>query len=130
VATQTRLHWLRSTRQNAKRLLFASLTALAVAFSASAQPPQGADPNSEIAKWFKSLKNDHGLRCCDISDCRQVEARLINGHYEALIDNRWSRIPDETINHMENPTGQNIACYSRYDDFSPHFYCFVPISMA
>jgi len=82
-----------------------------------------------MAKWFKSLKNSHGLSCCEISDCRRVEARLANGHYEALIDNRWSKVPDETINHVRNPTEEYIACYSYYDDFSPHFYCFIPISM-
>jgi len=103
--------------------------ALAVTFAASAQPPAGAELNSETAKWFKSLKNSHGLSCCEISDCRRVEARLANGHYEALIDNRWSGVPDEMINHVNNPTGQYIACYSYYDDFSPHFYCFIPIAM-
>jgi hypothetical protein len=118
-----------SSGQNAKRLLFTCVTALAVTFAASAHPPEGAEQNSPIAKWFKSLRNNHGLSCCEISDCRPVEARLMNGYYEALIDNRWFRIPDETINNVGNPTGQYIACYSYHDDFSPNFYCFVPIPM-
>src|ERR1051325_5387430 len=118
-----------SSGQNAKRLLFACFTVLTVTFAASAHPPEGAEQDSPIAKWFKSLRNNHGLSCCEISDCRPVEARLRNGYYEALIDNRWFRIPDETINNTGNPTGQYIACYSYYDDFSPHLYCFVPIPM-
>src|SRR5215469_11520385 len=55
-----------------------------------------------LRNGFKSLRNNHGLSCCEISDCRQVEACLANGYYEALIDNRWSRVPDETINNVKN----------------------------
>src|SRR6266404_2083103 len=94
--------------------------------------PQGADPNSEIAKWFKSLRNSQGLPCCDISDCRRVDARMANGHYEARIDEQWATVPDETIKDIENPTGQYIACYRYLEssrDFPPNFYCFIPISM-
>jgi hypothetical protein len=98
-----------------------------------AQPPPGADPNSEIGRWFKSLKSIKGVPCCDVSDCRRVEARLVNGYYEALIDGLWSRVPDEVITNVRNHIGEYIACYSYYDvtrDPPPHFYCFVPISLA
>ena len=111
----------------------AALAALVATLSASAQPPLGADPNSDLGKWFKSLKNEHGLPCCDVSDCRRVEARLSDGHYEALIDERWARVPDDKIRRVENPTRQYIACYMYYDgtrDPPPHFFCFVPISLA
>ena len=127
-----RRHRRRSTHRKA-RLLFLSLAALGAALSASAQPPPGADPNSEIGKWFKSLKTEHGQPCCDVSDCRRVEARLSDGHYEALIDEEWARVPDDKIRRVENPTGHFIACYMYYDgtrDPPPHFFCFVPISLA
>lgn len=131
MVTRTRLNSLSSPGRAIKILLFANIVALAVTLAASAQPPQGADPNSEIAKWFKSLKNGRGLPCCDISDCRHVEARLTNGHYEAFVDDRWSKVPDDTIRNIENRTGQYIACYSYYDypGQSPQFYCFVPLSL-
>jgi hypothetical protein len=114
-------------------LLLVVLAALAAALSASAQPPPGADPNSELGKWFKSLKSNNGLPCCDVSDCRRVQARLTDGYYEALIDEHWARVPDDKIRHIENPTGQYVACYAYYDgtrDPPPHFFCFVPISLA
>jgi hypothetical protein len=114
-------------------MLLAGIAALAVTLSASAQPPPGADPNSEIGKWFKSLKNEHGLPCCDVSDCRRVQARLMEGHYEAMIDEQWASVPDSKIRHVANPTGEYIACYTYYDgtrDPPPLFFCFVPISLA
>jgi hypothetical protein len=107
------------------------MLALSAVFSVSAQPPEGADPNSEIARWFRSLKSKQGALCCDISDCRRVEARSLNGHYQALIDNLWSQVPDEIVVNVKNPTSSYIACYAYYDypgDGAPHFYCFIPIS--
>lgn len=71
--------------RNATLLLVAGLLVLVAGFS-RAQPPPGADPNLEIGRWFKSLKSNKGVPCCDVSDCRRVEARLVNGYYEALID--------------------------------------------
>ena len=68
-----------------------------------------ADPNSDIGRWFKSLKSNNGLPCCHVSDCRRVQARLIDGYYEALIDEHWARVPDDKIRHVENPTGHYIV---------------------
>src|SRR5262249_51115096 len=124
---------MRDARIHRPPLLLASLLLLTTAFSASPQPPPGADPNSEIGKWFKSLKSNKGLPCCDVSDCRRVQARLVNGYYEALIDEQWARVPDDKITNIENPIGQYIACYTYYEasrDSPPLFYCFVPISLA
>ena len=101
--------WARSRDQNTTRALVVSLATLTAALSVSAQPPPGADPNSDIGKWFKSLKNKQGTSCCDVSDCRRVEARLVSGYYEALIDQQWSRVPDEAVRHVQNPIGQYIA---------------------
>ena len=131
--SKTRPHRRHPISRKAFRLFATSLVTLVAAFAASAQPPPGADPNSEIGKWFKSLKSNKGLPCCDVSDCRRVEARLVNGYYEALIDEQWARVPDEVITNVGNPIGQYVACYSYYEatrDPPPHFYCFVPISLA
>jgi len=119
-------------RRICRYLMFSSILAVAVTFYAAAQPPAGADPNSEMANWFKSLKSNEGQPCCDVSDCRRVEARLVNGSYEAFIDDEWARVPDAVIKRVENPTGQYIACYTAGDystKFPPYFFCFVPISL-
>ena len=122
------------TRQRPRSVrvtLLASMLALIALLSASARPPEGVDPNSESARWFKSLKNKQGASCCDVSDCRRVDARWLNGHYQALIDNLWSLVPDDIVVNVKNPTGSHIACYTYYDypkEGAPHFYCFIPIS--
>lgn len=115
-----------------RNFIFSSVLVVAATLSASAQPPPVADPNSETARWFKSLKSNEGQPCCDVSDCRRVEARLVNGSYEAFIDDQWARVPDAVIKRVENPTGQYIACYTSGDystKFPPYFFCFVPISL-
>src|SRR5437763_263713 len=50
-----------------RNFMFSSILVVAATVSASAQPPPGADPNSEMAKWFKSLKSNEGQPCCDVS---------------------------------------------------------------
>lgn len=129
---QARSSRLRPRGRNFSKLLFVGVLILASTLSASAQPPPGADPNSEMAKWFKSLKSKEGSFCCDISDCRRVEARLVNSYYEVLLYDEWYRVPDSAVIHVANPTGQYIACFypNEYSEkFSPYFFCFVPISL-
>jgi hypothetical protein len=42
-----------------------------------------------------------------------VESRLSDGHYDALIEGEWRRVPDHLIlNRSDNPTGRAIACWT------------------
>lgn len=84
-----------------------------------------------------------GSSCCSgggdpAGDCRNVETRIRNGHWEAYIDsktfpdiegkpllgkapNAWVRVPDDVIiRGSNNPTGRPVACY-----FAGTIRCFV-----
>ena len=81
--------------------------------TAHAAPPPDADPT--LAPWFNSLRQPWtNALCCSMADCRPVDSRLNDGHYEALIEGEWRRVPDHLIlNRSDNPTGRAIACWTR-----------------
>ncbi len=97
------------------RLAFvpALLTAIAVpSAGAFAAPPPDADP--ALAPWFNSLRQPWtNALCCSVADCRPAQSRLSEGHYEALIEGEWRRVPDHLIlNRTDNPTGRAIVCWT------------------
>jgi len=95
-----------------------SLAFALVALAASAaEPARGAPPenaDSSLAPWFESLKQP-GTRvgCCSVADCRPVDSRIVEDHYEALIAGRWMRVPPgRVLDHVPNPIGRAVACWT------------------
>ena len=77
-----------------------------------AAPPPGADPNSELGRWFQSLRQP-GTRasCCSLSDCRLTDYRAGHDGYEALVGDRWVAVPqDKILRGITNPTGRAVVC--------------------
>ena len=87
-------------------------TALLAAGAARSAPPPDAD--TALAPWFRSLQQPRtGLSCCSIADCRRVDARSSDDHYEVLIDGTWKPVPPETVlERSDNPTGRAVVCYT------------------
>jgi hypothetical protein len=79
---------------------------------AFAAPPPDADP--ALAPWFNSLRQPWtNALCCSVADCRPVQSRLSDGHYEAFIEGEWRQVPDRLIlNRSDNPTGRAVACWT------------------
>ena len=104
-------------------LVIALLTGLPV--GSYAAPPDNADP--ALHSWFEQLKQpESGVSCCSIADCRPVEFRLVIDGYEALLDTRWVRVPnDKVLRGISNPTGHAILCRP---PSSEAILCFVPAS--
>lgn len=77
-----------------------------------AAPPPGADPNSEMGRWFQSLRQPGtGSSCCSLSDCRFTDYRAGADGYEALVAGRWIAVPPDKILHgITNPTGRAVVC--------------------
>lgn len=90
--------------------------------SLQAAPPADADPS--MAPWFRSLHQPRsGMSCCDMADCRRVQYRVMNGHFQAFIGGEFARwqnppyawvdVPETSVLHEhDNPTGEGIACWS------------------
>ena len=97
-----------------------------LAFGAlQAAPAENSDPS--MHGWFESLKQPgSGVSCCSIADCRPVDYKLDADGYEALVEARWVRVPDDKILHgKRNPTGRGVLCRS---PISGTILCFVPAS--
>ena len=88
-----------------------------------ARPPDGADP--ALHGWFESLKQPGtGFSCCSMADCRPTDYRLGADGYEALLDDKWVRVPAERVlvGHT-NPVGRAVVCRSPANG---SILCFVP----
>jgi hypothetical protein len=90
------------------------MLALLVVLSAPvsyARPPENT--NLIFGLWFEQLHQPGtGLPCCNISDCRQTESRIVGSHYEALVEGKWIAVPPETVvDQSDNPTGHAVVCW-------------------
>ncbi|HUK10675.1 MAG TPA: hypothetical protein VLX09_22580 [Stellaceae bacterium] len=79
-----------------------------------AAPPAGTDPNSEIGRWFQSLRNGKGEICCSVADCRRPYAwRHTTAHGYQVQEGKgapWLDVPPENILRQQNPLGDAVAC--------------------
>jgi hypothetical protein len=77
-----------------------------------AAPP--ADSDLKYKDWFESLRQPGtGIPCCSIADCRLTAYRMSADGYEVPLDGRWIVVPaDKVLNHIPNPTGRGVVCYS------------------
>jgi hypothetical protein len=96
---------------------------VALIAAARAAPPENADPT--LAPWFQSLEvpGTNHSSCCSESDCRQVDYRVVNDYYEALLtpeqfaragvtQTLWIPVPfDRILERVDNPTGKAILCW-------------------
>lgn len=92
--------------------VFAAVFLVAV-FNVHAAPPEGADPNSALSLWFKSLVNSKGEYCCSVADCRPVRDWKQTGEgYQVKPQGSddWIPVPPENVLRRENPLGQPVAC--------------------
>jgi hypothetical protein len=93
-----------------------------LAGAAFGQPPAGADPNSPLGLWYRSLTAPYsGGSCCSVADCRPVEARLVGEGWEIRVRGIWIEVPPSVVLKRDNPDGRPIACI-----FAGDILCFVP----
>ena len=113
-------------------LILLMLGALAKCSGVHAAPPAGADPNSALGQWFKSLTvpGNPEAGCCSLADCRTTDYRIRGDHYEVWIGrdtygvtapDAWVAVPAEAVLTRENPTGEGVACW-----YQKAVRCFVP----
>jgi hypothetical protein len=93
-----------------------------LAGAAMGEPPPGADPNSPLGLWYRSLTVPYGGHsCCSVADCRPVEARLVGEGWQVQFDGAWIKVPPYVVLKRDNPDGRPIACLH-----AGIILCFVP----
>jgi hypothetical protein len=102
--------------------VWAAAIAVMFAASASAAPPDGVDPDCPLAQWYRSLRTpDTGVSCCSVADCRPVQARQVEDHWEVLTEDGWRVVPAQRVLQRRNMDGRPIAC-----QVLGRVRCFVP----
>lgn len=98
------------------------LMVLSLARAGHTAPPPKSNP--AFGEWFGSLIDpDTTVPCCSIADCRMVEHRIVQDHFEAEVEGRWVGIPEgKVLRRTDNPTGQAVLCWSK----ALGVLCFVP----
>jgi hypothetical protein len=110
----------------ASRAIVSLFMLLLLAGVAAGQPPQGANPNSPLGLWYRSLTQPYnGRSCCSVADCRPVEARLAGDGWEIRVGGRWLAVPRWNVLKRENLDGRPIACLH-----AGYILCFVPPAAA
>jgi hypothetical protein len=115
-------------RAAAKSIVFrAGLAVLAVCTPALAHDNgQFSNVSPSVRAWFKSVKSQHGVPCCDIADGHRTDYDMRKNQYWVPINGTWMPVPDEAVlNNVGNPVGDAIVWYSIYGSHVV-IRCFVP----
>ena len=91
-----------------------------------AKPPEGIPFDPVLHDWYQSLRMPGTLfSCCSMADCRPADYRLTPSGYEALLDGKWTAVPQERVLvGYSNPVGRAVVCRSE----NGTILCFVPAS--
>jgi hypothetical protein len=108
-------------------VLRAGLAVLAVCTPALAHDNgQFSNVSPSVRAWFKSVKSQHGVPCCDIADGHRTDYDMRKNQYWVPINGTWMPVPDEAVlNNVGNPIGDAIVWYSIYGSHVV-IRCFVP----
>jgi hypothetical protein len=65
--------------------------------------------------WHESfystlIRKDTKTSCCNLSDCRPTQSRMVNDHYEVKVDGAWLQVPKEAIQNVAAPDGGAHVC--------------------
>lgn len=112
----------------AKSIMFrAGLAALAICTPALAHDNgQFSNVSPSVRAWFKGVKSQHGVPCCDIADGHRTDYDMRKNQYWVPINGDWMPVPpDAVLNDAGNPVGDAVVWYSIYGDHVV-IRCFVP----
>jgi len=56
------------------------------------------------------IRKDTKTSCCNLSDCRPTQSRMVNDHYEVKVDGAWVQVPKEAIQNVAAPDGGAHVC--------------------
>jgi hypothetical protein len=113
-----------------KRLLL--IMSFTIGGAGFAAPPPGANPNSEIYKWFDRQENVVQGSCCGEGDghiLNDDEWRAKGDGYEVEIKDQWfATRPEMALRRSledPNPTGHAVVWYT-IREREVAIYCFAP----
>ena len=107
-------------------IIAATFFSLSISTVQALPPAPGSQDAKDLAPYsdyLRGLKSPVGGLCCDLSDCRLTEAKIVGGHWQVYVKkeqfeygkNEWIDVPeDKILRKTDNPTGLPILCWSPY----------------
>jgi hypothetical protein len=77
--------------------------------------------DSDLSQWYRSLRSNSGMSCCDISDCQPARARMTTDGWQIKVGDEWREVPAEAVLQRDNLAGEPVACL-----YLGRILCFVP----
>ena len=65
--------------------------------------------------YSKLMRRDTHTSCCNLSDCRPTQMRMVGDHYEVKVEGAWTAVPDGVIQHIAAPDGGAHVCAPRQE---------------
>ena len=60
--------------------------------------------------FYDHLLQKDGSSCCNHTDCRPTQSRVVGDHYEVKVDGRWVPVRENQILNMVAPDGGAHVC--------------------
>ena len=81
-------------------------------------------------KWhhdfYNHLLQKDGSSCCNHTDCRPTQSRMVGNHYEVKVDGAWVSVPkDKVINVLAPDGGAHVCASHTLEDGDATIFCVV-----
>jgi hypothetical protein len=96
----------------------------------AADPPSGrvGEAHGQFHWFYQGLfNNKKGVSCCHDKDCRPTQSRMINDHYEVMINGHWQTVDLDSIIPKSAPDGGAHICAGDPTTVDPNgrVYCVI-----
>lgn len=84
--------------------------------------------HDKLHHWYRTLMRPDvpHSSCCNETDCRPTQAKLVDGTWHAKVDGEWTPIPETKVNREESYDTQAHVCAPKAGLYPKGFvYCFV-----
>src|SRR5262249_58089487 len=53
--------------------------------------------------YSKLMRKDTKTSCCNLSDCVPTQSRMVDDHYEVMVEGEWTAVPQSVIQNVTAP---------------------------
>ena len=106
--------------------LGSAVSALLVVSAAAQEGHFGVGHDKWHRSFYDHLLQKDGSSCCNHSDCRPTQSRMVDNHYEVKVDGQWVTVRKDKILNVVAPDGGAHVCAPHQIEGEPGLiYCVV-----
>ena len=104
------IHWDAMQRRVVSVSLGGALSALLFLNAAAQEGYFGVGHDKWHHGFYDHLLQRDGSSCCNHSDCRPTQSRMVDDHYEVKVDGQWVTVRKDKILKVVAPDGGAHVC--------------------